>query len=46
MPTTAAARWHGMGTSMTISQRKTTTADAGSVTLGTMGTIAEVSTIG
>ena len=46
MPTTAADRWHGMGISMTISPLTITIAVAGSVTLATMGTIAEVSTIG
>jgi hypothetical protein len=38
--------WHMMATLTTTSQRKTTTAAVGSVTLGTMGTIAELSTMG
>ena len=45
MLTSAADRWHGMGISMTISPLRITTAAVGSVTLGTMGTIAEVSTL-
>ena len=38
--------WHGMVTLTTTSQQKTTTAAAISVTLGTMGTVAELSHIG